>query len=174
MNRNGSDLLCNRILNYCTILAHINYSLSVSPVQDSFHIVVKYLGLEVLRREVLGNDVRIAYLPPSPVPPTLASLMGGFPRISLPEPLPTMASSPEVKLQFWALSTLLPYMEKGVVLTSAASGVYACRYCRGRVFWIGSHTATPGLHKMERNAEPELLFSKEAFRQRKSQLVDFD
>ncbi|KAM4606357.1 interferon regulatory factor 9 isoform 2-T2 [Polymixia lowei] len=131
--------------------------------QDSFHVVVKYLGQQVLKREVPGSDIRISYLQPSPVPPTPASLMGGFPRIALPEPPSTLATSCSTQLQ--ALSTLLPYMERGVVLTTMTSGVYATRFCQGRVFWTGPHTATQGLHKMERNTEPVLLFSKDVFRQ---------
>uniref|UniRef100_A0A673KTW6 Interferon regulatory factor 8-like n=1 Tax=Sinocyclocheilus rhinocerous TaxID=307959 RepID=A0A673KTW6_9TELE len=56
-------------------------------VLHSFHITVLYIGQEVLRREVMGNDVRIAYLPPSPVPPSPPSLNGaGFHRIPLPDP----------------------------------------------------------------------------------------
>ncbi|XP_071369097.1 interferon regulatory factor 9 isoform X1 [Centroberyx affinis] len=134
-------------------------------VLDSFHVSVHYLGEEVLKREIPGSDVRITYLPSSLVPPTPASLIGGFPRIPLPEPPSTLPSGPELQ----ALSTLLPYMEKGVALTSTPLGIYGRRFCRGRVFWTGPHSATPGLHKMERNTEPVLLFSKEAFKQQLDQ-----
>ncbi|KAF7647969.1 hypothetical protein LDENG_00163840 [Lucifuga dentata] len=138
---------------------------SVSPpaeVQDSFHVNIHYLGQEVVRRVIQGTDVRITYQPASIIPPTPASLRGGFPRIALPEPPSSLPAGPELQ----ALSTLLPYMEKGVVLTSMTSqGIYGRRFCRGRVFWTGPHTTTPGLHKMERNAEPMMLFSKDVFKQ---------
>ncbi|XP_078136374.1 interferon regulatory factor 9 isoform X1 [Sander vitreus] len=129
-------------------------------VQDSFNVVINYLGQEVLNRQIQSNDVRILYSPPSPVPPTPAALKGGFPRIPLPEPPSTLPAVPELQ----ALFTLLPFMEKGVVLTATPRGVYGKRFCQGRVFWTGPHT-TKGLHKMERNTEPVMLFSKDCFKQ---------
>jgi hypothetical protein len=137
-------------------------SLSPTPARDSFHVLVKYIGQEVLKREVIGSDVRIAYLPSSPVPPTL--MMGGFPRIPLPESPSTLTSSPGIGPQLQALSTLLPFMEKGVILTSTGAGIYAKRYCQGRVFWTGPHSTTTGPHKMNRAVEPVLLFDREAFK----------
>lgn len=129
--------------------------------QDSFNVAVHYLGQEVLRRQIQGTDVRVTYLPSSPVPPTPAVLKARFPRIPLPEPPSTLSAGPELQ----ALFTLLPFMERGVVLTSTPQGVYGKRFCQGRVFWTGPHTTTPGLHKMERNTEPVLLFNKEIFKQ---------
>nr|UIR15472.1 interferon regulatory factor 9 [Pagrus major] len=130
-------------------------------VQDAFSVVVHYLGQEVLQRQIQGADIRITYLPSSVAPPTSATLKGRFPRIPLPEPPSTLPAGQELQ----ALFTLLPFMEKGVALTSTPQGVYGRRYCQGRVFWTGPHTTAPGLHKMERNTEPVLLFSKEAFKQ---------
>ncbi|XP_039982826.1 interferon regulatory factor 9 isoform X2 [Xiphias gladius] len=130
-------------------------------VQDSFNVEVHYLGQEVLKRQILGTDVRITYLPSSLIPPTPAALKGRFPRIPLPEPPSTLPAGQELQ----ALFTLLPFMEKGVVLTSTPQGVYGKRFCQGRVFWTGPHTTTQGLHKMERNTEPVLLFSKDTFKQ---------
>ncbi|XP_070784401.1 interferon regulatory factor 9 isoform X2 [Enoplosus armatus] len=130
-------------------------------VQDSFSVVVHYLGQEVLKRQIQGTDVRITYLPSSLVPPTPAALKVRFPRIPLPEPPSTLPAGPELQ----ALFTLLPFMEKGVVLTSTPQGVYGKRFCQGRVFWTGPHTTRPALHKMERNTEPVMLFSKETFKQ---------
>ncbi|XP_028288254.1 interferon regulatory factor 9 [Parambassis ranga] len=129
--------------------------------QDSFSVAVHYLGQEVLRRHIQGTDVRIMYLSSSLVPPTPAALKGRFPRIPLPEPPSTLPAGSERQ----ALLTLLQYMEKGVVLYATRQGVYGKRFCQGRVFWTGPHTNTPGLHKMERNAEPVLLFSKDMFMQ---------
>ncbi|KAG7231308.1 hypothetical protein INR49_012148 [Caranx melampygus] len=129
--------------------------------QDSFSVAIQYLGQEVLKRQIQGTDVRITYLPSSLAPPTPAVLKGRFPRIPLPEPPSTLPASQELQ----ALFTLLPFMEKGVVLTSGRQGVYGKRFCQGRVFWTGPHTITPGPHKMERNSEPVLLFSKEVFKQ---------
>ncbi|XP_023269018.1 interferon regulatory factor 9-like isoform X1 [Seriola lalandi dorsalis] len=133
--------------------------------QDSFNVEIHYLGQEVLRRQIQGTDVRITYLPSSPVPPTPAALKVRFPRIPLPEPPSTLPAGQELQ----ALFTLLPFMEKGVLLTSGRQGVYGKRFCQGRVFWTGPHTTTPGLHKMERNNEPVLLFSKDVFKQQLDQ-----
>ncbi|GAA6218458.1 interferon regulatory factor 9 [Lates japonicus] len=130
-------------------------------VQDSFNVAVHYLGQEVLKRQIQGTDVRIMYLPSSLGAPTPAVLKGRFPRIPLPEPPSMLPAGQELQ----ALFTLLPFMEKGVVLTSTPQGVYGKRFCQGRVFWTGPHTTTPGLHKMERNTEPVLLFSKDTFKQ---------
>uniref|UniRef100_G3NA72 Interferon regulatory factor 9 n=1 Tax=Gasterosteus aculeatus TaxID=69293 RepID=G3NA72_GASAC len=127
-------------------------ALIVSAGQDSFSVAVHYSGVEVLR-QILNDDVRITYLPPSHAPPTPAVTKDRFPRVQLP--------------QRQALLTLLPFMEKGVVLTATQQGVYGRRLCQGRVFWTGPHAAA-GLRKMERNAEPAMLFSKDAFRQRES------
>ncbi|XP_029313370.1 interferon regulatory factor 9 isoform X2 [Cottoperca gobio] len=132
-----------------------------AEVQDSFNVEVQYLGHTVLKRQIQRNDVRIMYLPSAPVAPTPAVLKGRFPRIPLPEPPSTLPAGPELQ----ALFTLLPFMEKGVVLTSLPGGVYCKRFCQGRVFWTGPHVTTPGLHKMERNTEPVMLFSKDTFKQ---------
>ncbi|XP_075936483.1 interferon regulatory factor 9 isoform X1 [Anarhichas minor] len=130
-------------------------------VQDSFNVVVHYLGHEVLKRQIQSSDVRIMYLPSSHAPTTPAVLKGRFPRIPLPEPPSTLPAGSERQ----ALFTLLPFMERGVVLTATRQGVYGKRFCQGRVFWTGPHGATEGLHKMERNTEPVMLFSKDAFKQ---------
>ncbi|KAF3836448.1 hypothetical protein F7725_029006, partial [Dissostichus mawsoni] len=129
--------------------------------EDSFGVVVQYLGKEVLKRHIQRNDIRILYLPSSSVPPAPAVLKGRFPRVPLPEPPPSLPAGPELQ----ALFTLLPFMERGVVLTSTLGGVYGKRLCRGRVFWTGPHCTTPGLHKMERNTEPVMLFCKKTFKQ---------
>uniref|UniRef100_A0A4W5MY52 Interferon regulatory factor 9 n=1 Tax=Hucho hucho TaxID=62062 RepID=A0A4W5MY52_9TELE len=141
----------------------VNVTIETVPppgAQDSFHVLVKYMGEEVLKRGVMGSDVRIAYLPSSPVPPT--QMVARFPRIPLPDPPSTLTSS--IGPQFQALSTLLPSMEKGVILTSTRTGVYAKRYCQGQVFWTGPHSATVGPHKMNHAVEPVRLFDREAFR----------
>ncbi|CAK6969250.1 interferon regulatory factor 9 [Scomber scombrus] len=134
---------------------------SPPAAQDSLRVTVNYLGQQVLERQIQGTDVRITYLPSSLIPPTPAALKGRFPRIPLPEPPSSLSPSQELQ----ALRTLLPFMEKGVVLTITPQGVYGKRFCQGRVFWTGPHTTLPGLHKMERNTEPVLLFSKETFKQ---------
>uniref|UniRef100_A0AAT9K801 Interferon regulatory factor 9-like protein n=1 Tax=Amphiprion clarkii TaxID=80970 RepID=A0AAT9K801_AMPCL len=137
---------------------------SVAPpagAQDSFNVTIHYLGQEVHKRQINGTDVRITYQPSAPIPPMPAALKGRFPRIPLPEPPSTLPAGQELQ----ALYTLLPFMEKGVALTSTPQGVYGKRFCQGRVFWTGPHTTEAGLHKMERNTEPVLLFSKDAFRQ---------
>uniref|UniRef100_G3NA77 IRF tryptophan pentad repeat domain-containing protein n=1 Tax=Gasterosteus aculeatus aculeatus TaxID=481459 RepID=G3NA77_GASAC len=99
-------------------------------------------------RQILNDDVRITYLPPSHAPPTPAVTKDRFPRVQLPEPPAAWRRAPS----------------KGVVLTATQQGVYGRRLCQGRVFWTGPHAAA-GLRKMERNAEPAMLFSKDAFRQ---------
>lgn len=135
---------------------------ALQEVHDSINVAVHYLGQEVLRRQILGPDVRITYLPSSLLPPTPSHVLRGrFPRITLPEPPAVLSPGPELQ----ALQTLLPFMEKGVVLTSTQQGVYGKRYCQGRVFWRGPHTTTTGMHKMERDSEPVLLFSRDTFKQ---------
>ncbi|KAF7214174.1 interferon regulatory factor 9 [Nothobranchius furzeri] len=134
---------------------------SATSADDSFDVAIRYLGQEVLRRQIQGTDVRITYLPSSSVPPTLAALNARFPRIPLPEPPSSLLAGPTLQ----ALHTLLPFMEKGIVLTSTPQGVYGKRFCQGRIFWMGPHSVTPGPHRMERNTEPVLLFSKDAFKQ---------
>ncbi|XP_067107318.1 interferon regulatory factor 9 [Osmerus mordax] len=142
-----------------------NFTIETEPASgdDSFKISVSYIGQEMLCREVMGNDVRITYMPSSLVAPS--RIIGGFPRILLPEPPSNMSSSPEAGARHQALATLLPFMERGVMLTSTGSGVYAKRYCQGRVFWTGPHTTSPGPLKMERTTDPILLFSKALFKQ---------
>uniref|UniRef100_A0A3B4YWH8 Interferon regulatory factor 9 n=1 Tax=Seriola lalandi dorsalis TaxID=1841481 RepID=A0A3B4YWH8_SERLL len=149
----------------CIVSCFLCVCVFLSPDQDSFNVEIHYLGQEVLRRQIQGTDVRITYLPSSPVPPTPAALKVRFPRIPLPEPPSTLPAGQELQ----ALFTLLPFMEKGVLLTSGRQGVYGKRFCQGRVFWTGPHTTTPGLHKMERNNEPVLLFSKDVFKQQLDQ-----
>ncbi|RVE58561.1 hypothetical protein OJAV_G00195580 [Oryzias javanicus] len=129
--------------------------------QDSLVVAVQFLGQEVVRRQIVGSDVRILYQPSSALPPTPAALSTNFPRILLPEPPATLPAGQQRQ----ALFTLLPFMEKGVVLTSSPQGVYGMRFCQGRVFWTGPHCREAGLRRMERNTEPVLLFSKDAFRQ---------
>ncbi|XP_016393483.1 interferon regulatory factor 8-like isoform X2 [Sinocyclocheilus rhinocerous] len=140
--------------------------LKTDQMLHSFHITVLYIGQEVLRREVMGNDVRIAYLPPSPVPPSPPSLNGaGFHRIPLPDPPSDMSSDPSLAPRLTALNKLLPFMESGVVLTLTGGAIYAKRFCQGRVFWRGPHNTTTGPCKMERAGEPTQLFSKDIFKQ---------
>ncbi|XP_076856826.1 interferon regulatory factor 9 isoform X2 [Brachyhypopomus gauderio] len=129
-----------------------------SKASHSFDITVYYIGQEVLRREVMGSDVRIAYVPHSPSPPTLNG--SSFTRISLPPPPSDVVSSESLAI----ISKLLPFMEKGVVLTSTGGGIYAKRFCQGRVFWRGPHCGE-GPHKMERATEPTMLFNKDIFSQ---------
>lgn len=129
--------------------------------EDSFNVVVQYLGHNVISRNIQGSDVKITYRSSSPTAPTSIAFNCHFPRILLPEPPSSLPAGPELQ----ALFTLLPFMEKGVALTSTPQGVYGKRFCQGRVFWMGPHTTSMGLHKMERKAEPVLLFSKETFKQ---------
>ncbi|KAM3593839.1 uncharacterized protein V6R79_022948 [Siganus canaliculatus] len=132
-----------------------------TDAQCCFDVVVHYFGKEVLRRQIHGTDMRIMYQPTSPVPPTPAAMKSSFPRIALPEPPSELLEGRQLQPLF----TLLPFMERGVMLTSTPRGVYGKRFCQGRVFWTGPHTTSPGPHKMERNTPPVLLFSKDVFRQ---------
>ncbi|XP_044196315.1 interferon regulatory factor 9 [Thunnus albacares] len=156
------DAIIQDVVDEIQLDVRIEESVPPPPgAQDSLNVAVHYLGQEVLKRQIQGTDVRITYLPSSLMPPTSAALKGRFPRIPLPEPPSTLPAGPELQ----ALLTLLPFMEKGVVLTTTPQGVYGKRFCQGRVFWTGPHTTRPGLHKMERNTEPVLLFSKDTFKQ---------
>lgn len=128
--------------------------------QDSFRVVVQYLGQEVARQQVSGPDVRIQYLPSPRCPPSSIPQGSTFPCVPLQEPPPSLGRGEEVQ----ALHTALPFMEKGILLTATKSGVYGKRFCQGRVFWTSPHSPS-GLHKLERNMERVLLFSKETFKQ---------
>ncbi|XP_017560023.1 interferon regulatory factor 9 [Pygocentrus nattereri] len=139
----------------------LNVTIETAPlpgdkVSPSFSVSVYYLGEEVLRRDVVSEDVRIAFVPPSPSPPTLNGC--SFPRIPLPPPPISCDSA-----QSLAISALLPYLEKGVVLTCSGRGIYAKRFCLGRVFWLGPQRVGP--NKLERSQEPTMIFSKEHFKQ---------
>ncbi|KAJ0022568.1 hypothetical protein NQD34_014702 [Periophthalmus magnuspinnatus] len=136
-------------------------SLSFFPGTDSFRVVVQYLGQEVVRQQVCSSDVRIQYLRSPLCPPSSVPQGAQFPRVPLPDPGLSLGHGEELA----ALHTLLPFMEKGILLTSTKRGVYGKRFCQGRVFWTGPHSEQ-GLHKMERNTEPVLLFCKETFKQR--------
>uniref|UniRef100_H2V895 Interferon regulatory factor 9 n=1 Tax=Takifugu rubripes TaxID=31033 RepID=H2V895_TAKRU len=125
------------------------------PVQDSFEVVVCYSGKEILKRRILGADLKIMYQPSSPIPPIPATIQGRFPRILLPDP----------PSQDDRLLTLLPLMQQGVLLTSMTQGIYGKRSCQAQVFWSGPHTTSPGPHKLDQNTEPVLLFSKDVFKQ---------
>ncbi|XP_033841409.1 interferon regulatory factor 9 [Periophthalmus magnuspinnatus] len=127
---------------------------------DSFRVVVQYLGQEVVRQQVCSSDVRIQYLRSPLCPPSSVPQGAQFPRVPLPDPGLSLGHGEELA----ALHTLLPFMEKGILLTSTKRGVYGKRFCQGRVFWTGPHSEQ-GLHKMERNTEPVLLFCKETFKQ---------
>ncbi|XP_027032711.2 interferon regulatory factor 9 [Tachysurus fulvidraco] len=124
----------------------------------SFFIRVFYLGEEVLKKEVMSDDVRIAFFPPSPAPPSIHST--NFPQVRLPPPPSKFTPN-----QISSLSTLMPFMEGGVVLTTSSRGVYAKRLCRGRVFWKGPHTLTNTGSKMERGVKPTLIFNRQFFKQ---------
>ncbi|XP_060795310.1 interferon regulatory factor 9 [Neoarius graeffei] len=143
---------------------HLNLTVETIPppgqVREcpSFLIRVYYLGVEVLSREVMSDDVRIAFLPPSPAPPSVNST--GFPRVPLPLPPSDLTSN-----QIRSISTLLPYMDGGIVLATSSRGVYAKRLCQGRVFWRGPHTLTNTASKMERGVKPTLIFNKQFFKQ---------
>ncbi|XP_049605980.1 interferon regulatory factor 9 isoform X2 [Syngnathus scovelli] len=140
---------------------------SVAPPEedkDSLHVVVHYLGQKVLTRLIQGADVRVLYVSSSSPAPPRPAPDACFPRIHLPEPPPSVSAG-RVELL-----SLLPFMEKGILLTSTRQGVYGRRFCRGRVFWTGPHGSSPALSKMERNSESVLLFSKDAF---KRQLDNF-
>ncbi|KAM9826857.1 interferon regulatory factor 9 [Neosynchiropus ocellatus] len=126
---------------------------------DLLNVRIYYVGQEVLQTQIRGGNVRILYLPTSLIPPTLAAVRDRFTPVPLPEPPPELALGPEAQ----ALRDLLPYMVKGVMLTSTDQGVYGSRSCNGRVFWAG-HTLAPEPQKLERKAKSELLFSKEAFK----------
>ncbi|XP_023681021.1 interferon regulatory factor 9 isoform X2 [Paramormyrops kingsleyae] len=128
--------------------------------QPCLIITLYYLGHEVLKREIFGNDVRIAHFPSSHG--TTGSLgLVGIERIALPKPPPSLFTGRKEQ----AFASLLPYMEKGVMLASTKLGIYAKRFCQARVFWTGPHTSESGPHKLECTDHPVMLFSRQAFQQ---------
>ncbi|KAL2085338.1 hypothetical protein ACEWY4_018658 [Coilia grayii] len=146
-------------LNEIQLNVTIETSPQPTPAPHSFRVSVQYLGQEMLQHEVQDNSIRISYSPVAPVPPSPTSETT-FHRIPLPDPPSSMASEPAMQ----AISTLLPFMERGVMLMSAGAGVYAKRSCQGRVFWRGPHMQHPATtNKIERAAEPVMVFSRETF-----------
>ncbi|KAM9463109.1 interferon regulatory factor 9 isoform 2-T5 [Clarias gariepinus] len=148
------------------VIDEIHFNLTVETVPPpgnirdcpSFLIRVYYLGEEVLMREVMSDDVRIAFVPPSPSPPSTNG--SSFLRVPLPPP-PSSLKSDQIK----SISTLLPFMDGGVILTTSSRGVYAKRVCQGRVFWRGPHALTNTASKMERGVKPTLIFNRQFFKQ---------
>lgn len=127
-------------------------------------MAVCYSGREILTRHVQRADLRIMYQPSSPIPPAPATMQGRFTRILLPDPPSSLPRDTK-------LLTLLPLMQQGVLLTSMTQGIYGKRSCQAQVFWTGPHTTSPGPHKLDQNAEPVLLFSKDVFKQREEALT---
>lgn len=145
----------NSLDRYITIIKKSLLHVSDSP---SFYIRVFYVGKEVLKRELSGDDVRIAVFPASLAPPALK--MSGFKRVPLPPPPPDLASS-----HISSISSLLGFLEGGVALSLSESGIYAKRFCQGRVFWRGPHTPDQIATKMERGVKPTMIFNRQSFRQ---------
>nr|XP_023681022.1 interferon regulatory factor 4-like isoform X3 [Paramormyrops kingsleyae] len=141
----------------------VNLMIETAPPlggQPCLIITLYYLGHEVLKREIFGNDVRIAHFPSSHG--TTGSLgLVGIERIALPKPPPSLFTGRKEQ----AFASLLPYMEKGVMLASTKLGIYAKRFCQARVFWTGPHTSESGPHKLECTDHPVMLFSRQAFQQ---------
>lgn len=129
---------------------------------------MQYVGHEVLRREIFQRDIRIAYFPPSASPPPPPALpVGVVERVALPEPGSALPEGTISGDQLQACSTLLAYMEKGVLLTSNTLGVIAQRFCQGRVYWRGPHAGDNSLRKLERTPIPVCLFNRVTFQQGK-------
>ncbi|XP_061094550.1 interferon regulatory factor 9 isoform X2 [Conger conger] len=129
-------------------------------------VSVKYVGHEVLKREIFQRDIRIAYYSSSASPPSLVALpVGAVEKVALPEPGSALPEGSITGDQLQACSTLLTYMEKGVLLTSNTMGVIAQRFCQGRVYWRGPHTGDNGLRKLERTPFPVCLFNRQNFLQ---------
>ncbi|XP_064189845.1 interferon regulatory factor 9 isoform X1 [Anguilla rostrata] len=147
----------------------LNFMIETLPAAGALPaliVSVKYLGQEVLRREIYQRDIRIAYYPSSVSPPPPSALsVGAVERVSLPEPGSLLPECSISGVQLQACSTLLNYMEKGVLLTSNTLGVLAQRFCQGRVFWRGPHAGESGPHKLDRTAHPVFLFNKQTFEQ---------
>ncbi|XP_062859379.1 interferon regulatory factor 9 [Trichomycterus rosablanca] len=143
---------------------HLNLTVeTASPLEykkdcPSFYIRVYYVGREVLKREVSGDDVRIAVFPASLAPPSLKT--SGFKRVPLPPPPSDLASC-----HISSISSLLSFLEGGVALSLSGKGMYAKRFCQGRVFWRGPHSFTPTASKMERGVKPTMIFDKQCFKQ---------
>ncbi|KAJ8276887.1 hypothetical protein GJAV_G00069010 [Gymnothorax javanicus] len=124
-------------------------------------VSVQYLGHEVLRKEIFQRDIRISYYPSSATPPPLPGLM--VERVALPEPRDALPEGSITGDQLQACSTLLSFMEKGILLSSNTLGVLAQRFCQGRVFYKGPHAGETGPHKLNRTPDPVCLFNRQSF-----------
>ncbi|KAG9332098.1 hypothetical protein JZ751_015874 [Albula glossodonta] len=145
----------------------LNFMIETVPPAGALPLLlvsVCYMGQEVLRREIFQRDARIAYFPSSASPRLPSSLtLGAVEKVALPEPASALQSGTCKGQQLQAFSTLLSYVEKGVMLASTGTGIMAQRLCRGRVFWKGPHKQEQGPQKLDRSPYPVWLFSREKF-----------
>ncbi|MGH0147342.1 UNVERIFIED_CONTAM: hypothetical protein FKN15_031009 [Acipenser sinensis] len=120
-------------------------------------ITIFYSGLEVSQRRIMGKDVKIASRLPSrnPAPGPASSVEKVW--------FPSAASlSNPVRSQ--ALSRLLPFLERGVLLACNPQGLFIQRLCQGRVFWSGPgapHRDRP--NKLDRQETLVQLFDSKHF-----------
>ncbi|XP_041094683.1 interferon regulatory factor 8-like [Polyodon spathula] len=131
-------------------------SLSLSAL-PSMLITVFYSGLEVSQRRIMGKDVRIASrLPARGHAPSPASSVE---KVWFPS-----AASLSDPVRSQALSRLLPFLERGVLLASRPQGLFIQRLCQGRVFWSGPgapHHDRP--NKLDRQETLVQLFDSKQF-----------
>ncbi|MBN3284630.1 IRF8 factor, partial [Polyodon spathula] len=123
----------------------------------SMLITVFYSGLEVSQRRIMGKDVRIASrLPARGHAPSPASSVE---KVWFPS-----AASLSDPVRSQALSRLLPFLERGVLLASRPQGLFIQRLCQGRVFWSGPgapHHDRP--NKLDRQETLVQLFDSKQF-----------
>ncbi|MBN3274133.1 IRF8 factor, partial [Polyodon spathula] len=121
-------------------------------------ITIFYAGLEVSQRQIMGKDVKISSRPPGC---PLSCPPSSMERVWLPP-----ADSLSNPAQSQALASLLPFLERGVMLACTPSGLFIHRLCQGRVFWSGPgapHHDRP--NKLDRQEELVQLFDKKRFSQ---------
>ncbi|XP_041092677.1 interferon regulatory factor 9 [Polyodon spathula] len=139
----------------------LNFTIETTPPSTalpSMLITIFYAGLEVSQRQIMGKDVKISSRPPGC---PLSCPPSSMERVWLPP-----ADSLSNPAQSQALASLLPFLERGVMLACTPSGLFIHRLCQGRVFWSGPgapHHDRP--NKLDRQEELVQLFDKKRFSQ---------
>ncbi|XP_028649546.1 interferon regulatory factor 9 [Erpetoichthys calabaricus] len=143
---------------------HLNLKIETMPavslqptVLPSMIITIFYAGKQVDQQKVDGPDVKIAARDSNSV--GSSSIHCGMQRIWLPSEDCVTDSTKKA-----ALSRLMTFLDRGIMLASNSNGLYAQRSCQGRVFWSGPcapYSDQP--NKLERLNSPVQLFDRKKF-----------
>ncbi|XP_078501080.1 interferon regulatory factor 9-like isoform X2 [Lissotriton helveticus] len=108
---------------------------------NAMRVTIFYGAHRMLQKDILSGDCKIS----SAQPALVASQME---RIYLP---PATTIQDPVRQQ--PTQELLTFLKKGLMLASTPQGIFAQRFCQGRVFWTGPCSPQSGMsNKLEKGA----------------------